>query len=96
MIGAIIGDIVGSRFEWHNCRKRDFELFSEKCHFTDDTVMSLAVAKAILKSRDADWEILEYNSIKYMQEMDRKYPHAGYGKKFKQWIKSKIIYIIIK
>lgn len=89
MIGAIIGDIVGSRFEWHNCRKRDFELFSEKCHFTDDTVMSLAVAKAILKSRDIDGEPLEYNSIKYMQEMGRKYPHAGYGKKFKQWIKSK-------
>lgn len=67
MIGAIIGDIVGSRFEWHNCRKRDFELFSEKCHFTDDTVMSLSVAKAILKS--SNLETLKYNTIKYMQAM---------------------------
>ena len=49
MIGAIIGDIVGSRFEFNNYRKKDFELFSKRCFFTDDTVMSLAIAKAVLE-----------------------------------------------
>ena len=46
VIGAIIGDIVGSRFEFNNYRKKDFEFFSDDCYFTDDTVMTLAVAKA--------------------------------------------------
>ena len=48
MLGAIIGDIVGSRFEWNNHRSKDFNLFSAECFFTDDTVMTLAVAKALL------------------------------------------------
>ena len=44
MIGAIIGDIVGSRFEWNNYRKKDFILFTEDCFATDDSIMSLAIA----------------------------------------------------
>ena len=48
LYGAIIGDIAGSRFEFNNYRRKDFEIFSEDCFFTDDTVMTLAVAKAIL------------------------------------------------
>ena len=50
MLGAIIGDIVGSRFEWNNHRSKDFDLLTYNCFFTDDSVMSLAVAKAILES----------------------------------------------
>jgi hypothetical protein len=45
MLGAIIGDIVGSRFEWNNINTKEFELFNYRCEFTDDSVMSLAVAK---------------------------------------------------
>ena len=48
MFGAIIGDIVGSRFEFDNCKSKKFELFTNTCDYTDDTVMTLAVAKALL------------------------------------------------
>lgn len=45
MLGAIVGDVVGSRFEWNNIKTKDFELFTDKCDFTDDSVMTLAIAK---------------------------------------------------
>lgn len=51
MLGAIIGDIVGSRFEFNNYRKKDFEFFSKECFFTDDSIMSLAIAKALMESK---------------------------------------------
>ena len=50
MIGAIIGDIVGSRFEFNNHRSKDFELFSQDCKVTDDSIMTIAVAKAIMET----------------------------------------------
>lgn len=50
MIGAIIGDIAGSRFEFNNYRSKDFELFTEGCFTTDDSIMTLAVAKAIMET----------------------------------------------
>ena len=52
MIGTIIGDIVGSRFEFHNYLDKDFELFHRRCEFTDDTVMTCAVAQAMMDSRE--------------------------------------------
>ena len=85
MIGAIIGDIVGSRFERSNCKSVDFELFTEKCHFTDDTVMTLAVAKALLES-DGDLNVLSANAVKCMQEIGRRYPNCGYGQMFWLWL----------
>lgn len=48
MIGAIIGDIVGSRFEWDNHKSKDFDFLTHKCFFTDDSVMSLAICDALL------------------------------------------------
>ena len=59
MLGAIIGDIVGSRFEFNNTSEFDFELFTEECDFTDDTICTVAVADAILNGktyRDATLE----------------------------------------
>ena len=50
MIGAIIGDIVGSRFEFNNHRSKDFDLFTEECFVIDDSIMTLAVAKAIMEA----------------------------------------------
>ena len=50
MIGAIIGDVAGSRFEWKNDKRADFELFTSECHVTDDSVMTLAIAQAVLES----------------------------------------------
>ncbi len=50
MLGAIIGDIVGSRFEFNNTNKTDFKLFTSECSFTDDTICTIAIADAILRS----------------------------------------------
>ncbi|MGD1819844.1 MAG: ADP-ribosylglycohydrolase family protein, partial [Pleomorphochaeta sp.] len=50
MIGAIIGDIVGSRFEFNNYKKKDFQLFNDECRATDDSILTLAIAKAIMES----------------------------------------------
>jgi ADP-ribosylglycohydrolase len=85
MLGAIIGDIVGSRFEWNNNKTKHFELLNDKCFFTDDTVMTLAIAKAILHSK-SDYSDLSSLSIKYMQEVGRNYPSCGYGGAFGLWV----------
>ena len=95
MIGAIVGDIVGSRFEWDNCRSKDFTLFKEKgksrhpCFFTDDSVMTLAVAEAIFKWRQdgtGDYGDLSSLAVQMMQEFGRRFPHAGYGGHFHHWL----------
>jgi ADP-ribosylglycohydrolase len=54
MLGAIIGDIVGSVYEWHNIKTKDFPLFRDNCFFTDDTVMTVATADAIMNGSKAD------------------------------------------
>lgn len=85
MIGAIIGDIAGSRFEWANHKSKEFDMFDKKCRPTDDSVMSLAVAKAILDSNE-DHKGLSANAISRMQELGRRYKNAGYGGKFIKWL----------
>lgn len=85
MLGAIIGDIAGSRFEHHNIKTKDFEFFAGNCRFTDDSVMTVAVAKAIIDC-NGDYSVLDKLTIKYMQEYGKKYPNAGYGHRFKSWI----------
>ncbi|MBQ8161622.1 MAG: ADP-ribosylglycohydrolase family protein [Clostridia bacterium] len=86
MIGALIGDIVGSRFEWINIKEKQFQLFHDQCRPTDDSVMTLAVAKALLKSPSP--EVLPQTAVICMQELGRKYPHAGYGGTFAAWLVS--------
>jgi len=85
MIGAIIGDIVGSRYEFNNHRSKEFELFSGRCFFTDDTVMTLAVAKALKKS-GGNAEALPELTVEAMQKIGRNYPDCGYGGKFGRWV----------
>jgi type I restriction enzyme M protein len=87
MIGAIIGDIVGSRFEWNNIKTKEFELLTYRCEFTDDSVMSLAVAKAILDC-GGDNENLGGFAVNAMREVGQPYPNCGYGGMFRQWIYS--------
>lgn len=87
MLGAIIGDIVGSRFEWHNIKKKEFRFFDLRCFFTDDSVMTLAVAMAILDC-NGDLERLPDQTVKCMQEVGRPYPHCGYGGRFRHWMYS--------
>ena len=87
MLGALIGDIAGSRFEWNNIKTKDFELLTAigHCRPTDDSIMSLAVAKAILNC-NGDYTRLDKQAVSCMQELGRKCPHAGYGGKFHRWI----------
>lgn len=87
MLGAIIGDIVGSRFEWHNQKSKDFEFLThiKGCKPTDDSIMTLAIAQAIMDC-DGSYGQLGKNAIKRMQELGRRYPHAGYGGHFHKWL----------
>jgi len=80
MIGAIAGDIIGSVYEWHNIKTKSFELFDPRCKFTDDTVLTVALADALLHSRD-------YSET--MKDYYHRYPGAGYGGMFKMWAGSK-------
>ena len=76
MLGAIIGDIVGSRFEWDNIKTKEFELFTRNCFATDDSIMTLAVAKAILES-NKDQDVLRKTVAGHLQEVGRPYPNCG-------------------
>lgn len=87
MIGAIIGDIVGSRYERINIKTKEFDLFSPRSRCTDDSIMTLAVADAILKCNN-DYSNLSNIAINSMQELGKKYPRAGYGLHFNKWIHS--------
>lgn len=73
MLGAIVGDIVGSRFERHNHKSKDFELFTDRCRFTDDTAMTVAIAKALLECK-GDYTELSDHTVRCMQEIGRKHP----------------------
>lgn len=85
MLGAIIGDIVGSRFEWNNHRDKDFDFFTHKCFTTDDSIMTLAVAKALMASKP-DYSDLSKNTVECMQSVGRNYPNCGYGGGFYRWM----------
>ncbi len=85
MLGAIIGDIVGSIYEFNNIKSRDFPLFSDKCLFTDDTVMTLAISKAIMEC-NGDYSDLSFKTQYYMRKLGRLYPNCGYGGRFRNWI----------
>ena len=88
MYGAILGDIIGSPFEFDRGDKtKDFKLFSRRSHFTDDSVMTLAVCEALLKvGQDATVKEIEDAVISSMQSWGRRYPHAGYGGYFRRWL----------
>lgn len=84
MLGAIIGDIVGSTREWNNIKTEDFELVPRGSRFTDDTVMTLAVAQWLIEDSSHNPDSL----IRIMQDLGRKYPNAGYGRMFREWLTS--------
>jgi ADP-ribosylglycohydrolase len=79
LLGAAAGDIIGSRFEGWPHKSESFELFAPSSRFTDDTVLTVAVADAILRQEDYGPVILAYA---------RRYPHAGYGGSFRKWMYS--------
>jgi len=87
MIGAIIGDIAGSRFEWNNHLSKAFEFFAPDCKCTDDSIMSIAAAKALLESRE-DFSDLSEQAVRWMREVGRRYPDGWYSRRFKAWLLS--------
>lgn len=91
MYGAILGDIIGSRFEFDNGGKtKDFELLTDQDNWTDDTVMTVAVAEALLDAgKDAGEKEIEASCIRSMQKWGQTYPYAGYGAKFIHWVHAK-------
>ncbi len=89
MLGAIIGDIIGSVYEWHNVKTTEFPLFSKHCRPTDDSVMSIAVADGLIRSFRQDEETIKRAVIESMQHYGRKYPNAGYGGSFRRWLGSR-------
>jgi ADP-ribosylglycohydrolase len=76
MIGAIAGDIIGSVYEWNNIKSKVFELFSPECFFTDDSVLTVALADTILTGRPY---------VENLRAFYRLYPGAGYGGSFHGW-----------
>jgi type I restriction enzyme M protein len=87
MLGAVIGDIAGSRFEWQNIKSKDFALFSPSCSITDDSVMTLAVAQAVLDCKDRR-EMLGPAVIRRMQNFGRRWAQGCYGGSFARWLMS--------
>lgn len=85
MLGAVFGDIVGSAYEWNNVKTKDFPLEKSGTRYTDDSVMTLAVAKWLLE----DPSHSESHLITCMQKLGRGHYKAGYGSRFKEWLMSK-------
>ena len=87
MIGAILGDIIGSPYEFDRGNKtKYFPLFSRRSHFTDDSVMTVAVADALMKSMGKPDEEVKAELVSTMRNWGLKYPEAGYGSRFILWL----------
>ena len=82
MLGSLTGDIVGSIYEWNNIKTTDFPLFQDHCHFTDDSVLTVALAESILTGEG-------YASL--LKRYCRNYPNAGYGGNFLRWAQSESV-----
>lgn len=106
MYGAILGDIIGSPYEFDRGSKtKDFPMFSRHSEFTDDTVMTIAVAEALMKAKtprlehfehgwyqaadDVSEDIILQYLIEAMQKYGALYPYAGYGGMFRRWLRAK-------
>lgn len=91
MYGAVLGDIVGSPYEFDRGNKsKEFEMWNNSVSFTDDSVMTIAIADALLRvPEDAEDEFVKQAVIKSMQEWGHKYPQAGYGQRFLLWLEQK-------
>lgn len=85
VLGAIVGDIVGSIYEFNNIKTKDFPLFGERCCPTDDSIMTFAIASALVEC-EKDYSKLAAETIKQMQLWGMKYPKAGYGSMFSDWL----------
>ena len=89
MYGAIIGDIAGSKYEFSNIKRKDFPLFSQGCSYTDDSLMTIAVAEALINAQ-ATQRAFRAVLVEEMQQLGRKYPYpqGGYGGRFAGWLRA--------
>lgn len=89
MTGAILGDIAGSVYEFDNCKDTDIELFApwqeQECFATDDSIMTLAIAEAIMES-DGDIAVLGEKAVECMRRVGRPHTDCGYGGRFRSWM----------
>ena len=88
MLGAFFGDIAGSVYEFRNIKTTDFDLYNPEAYFTDDSVMTAAVAKTLVKGKGLSDEELKRSLVRQMRSFGRRYPHRGYGGHFLEWIYS--------
>ncbi len=87
MIGAIFGDIVGSVYEFNNIKTKAFTLFGKRCDFTDDTVMTVAVADALMQlKRPIDLDVFKSALVEAFHRYGKLYPDRGYGGRFAEWL----------
>lgn len=87
MYGAVIGDMIGSMYEFRSMKDKGFPLFSDDSRLTDDSVMTVAVAEALLTlPKNATDEAIRDSFVAHMQDWGRRYPNAGYGGRFIYWI----------
>lgn len=87
MYGAILGDMIGAPYEFGVApRTKNFPLFVTASHFTDDSVMTVAVAEALLDTLGADDQVVSAALVAAMQRWGRRYPDAGYGGRFRRWL----------
>ena len=90
MYGAILGDMIGAPYEFDRGGKtKDFPLFTGESRFTDDTVMTVAVAEALMEAGNGTPPEPEERLVFSMRKWGRKYPHAGYGGRFSRWLRSR-------
>ncbi len=91
ILGAIIGDVVGRPYEFDNIKTKEFELVTERSRFSDDSIMTLAIANALRnwkKGSPIDEDEFRQVVIKSMRHFGKLYPNAGYGDGFKRWLQS--------
>ena len=89
MYGALLGDMIGAPYEFDRGYKtKAFPLFCSESHYTDDSVMTIAVAEALLDSRFQEDAAIRTALVKSMRKWGRKYPHAGYGRRFRDWLRA--------
>lgn len=88
MLGAIFGDIVGSAYEFRNTHNYDFKLLSDSSEFTDDSVMTLAIAKGLMESYGRSDDEIKESLINWMKKIGKRYPYCGYGSMFYHWVLS--------
>ena len=96
MLGSVFGDIIGSVFEWHNVKREDFDLFSRESRFTDDTVLTAAVADKLTNCDNphgiGDNAASAKMYASYYKVYYSRHPYAGYGQMFTDWAKSRDLY----